>query len=76
MSLLPEVLSDMKATASSTVVISCVSTLLVEAGTSEPPASRMPEVLQVLKEYSDLLIRFCEENERAGVQVYLFIFIF
>jgi hypothetical protein len=59
----------MKVSASSTVVISCISTLLVEAGTSEPAASRMPEVFQVLKEYADLVIRFCEEVERTCVQV-------
>jgi hypothetical protein len=67
-SILPEVLSDLKVPPSSTVVISCISTILVEAGTSEPAQSRMPEVFEVLKEYSDLIIRFSEEVESAKVQ--------
>jgi hypothetical protein len=69
---LPGVISDLKVTPSSTVVISCVSTLLVEAGTSEPAASRMPEVYQVLKEYADLIVRFCEDVERKDVKVVIF----
>jgi hypothetical protein len=72
--LLPETLRGLRLEASATVVLSCVSTILVEAGSSEPQETRLPEVFQVLKDFSTFVLSFCEDSRVPGLQVAMYIF--
>jgi hypothetical protein len=60
-SVLPELLRDLKTPYGSVVAVSCLAGILIDSGNCEPQATRMTEVYDVLKEFSTLLINFCEE---------------
>jgi hypothetical protein len=68
-SLFSETLNGLRLEPTSTVVVSCLSTILVEAGATEPQESRLPEVFQVLKDFSTSLLAFCENSSVTGLQV-------
>jgi hypothetical protein len=68
-SLLAETLHGLRLQGEATVVLSCVTTLLVEAGSTEPQESRLPEVFQVLKDFSTIVLGYCEESALPGLKV-------
>jgi hypothetical protein len=60
-SILPELLRDIRLPTGSIMAISCLSGILIEAGNSEPQPTRMTEVYDVIKEFAELVTSFCEE---------------